>query len=54
MLTALVAILLAEAAYIATIPDVAATAPIAFAAGIAVGFLIANHYRLVKRDDQDG
>jgi hypothetical protein len=54
MLTALAAILLGEAAYIATIPDVAAAAPLAFVAGVAVGFLVANHYRLVKRDDQDG
>jgi hypothetical protein len=53
MLTALAAILLGEAAF-ATIPDVAATAPLAFIAGVAVGFLVANHYRLVKRDDRDG
>lgn len=53
MLTALAAILLGEAAYIATIPDAAAAAPIAFAVGVAVGFVLANHYRLVKRDDHE-
>lgn len=53
MLTALAAILLGEAAYIATIPDAAAAYPVAFAVGVAVGFLAANRYRLVKRNDHE-
>jgi hypothetical protein len=51
MLTALAAILTLEAAWIASIPDVAAYAPAAFIAGIAAGFLLANRYQLTRRND---
>jgi hypothetical protein len=53
MLTALAAILAAQAAWIAAIPDVAATAPLAFLAGIATGFLLANRYQLTRRNHDE-
>jgi hypothetical protein len=34
---------------LATLTDVTAAAPIAFAAGLLVGFILADRYRLIRR-----
>lgn len=38
---------------LAEIPDAVLAAPIAFAIGVVVGFLLSNRYRLVKRNGKE-
>ena len=38
----------------ATVSDVAATAPWSFLAGIVIGFVIGARYRIQKRNGNDG
>lgn len=36
--------------YAVSVYDIVATAPVAFCAGLMVGFLLSNKYRLIRRN----